>query len=103
MKILAYFLACLLILSNTTDAEASGVKEIYTNVEEEITNYYQAGGEWALTKIDKMEFVNSESAEYILVSAKTRIRNLNTGKKTKENCLLSFVQDNSEFHSINCF
>lgn len=103
MKILAYFLACLLILSNTTDAEAGGVKEIYTNVEEEITNYYQAGGEWALTKIDKMEFMNSESAEYILVSAKTRIRNLNTGKKTKESCLLSFVQDNSELHSINCF
>lgn len=103
MKLLAYFLACLLILSNTTDAEAGAIKEIYTNVEEEIANYYQAGGEWELTKIDRMEFTNSASDEFILVSAKTRIRNLNSGKKTKESCLLSFVQDSTAFHSINCF
>lgn len=103
MKLLAYFLACLLILSNTTDAEAGIAKELYSNVEEDITSYYQAGGEWVLTKIDRIEFVHSESSEYILVSAKTRIRNVNSGKKTKENCLLSYVQDNNEFHSINCF
>lgn len=103
MKILAYFLACLLILSNTTDAEAGGVKEIYTNAEEEIAHYYQSGGVWELMRIDSMEFVNSESAEYILVSAKTRIKNVNTGKKTKENCLLSFVQETTDFHTINCF
>lgn len=103
MKLLAYFLACLLILSNTTDAEAGIAKELYSNVEEDITSYYQAGGEWELTKIDRMEFVNSESSEYVLVSAKTRIRNVNSGKKTKENCLLSYVQDSNSFHSINCF
>lgn len=103
MKLLAYFLACLLILSNTTDAEASGAKELYSSVEEDISSYYQAGGEWELTKIDSMEFMHSESAEYILVSAKTRIRNMNSGKKTKENCLLSYAQDNNAFHSINCF
>ncbi|MEA9355054.1 hypothetical protein SHI21_02520 [Bacteriovorax sp. PP10] len=105
MKLLAYFLACLLILSNTTDAEAAATagKELYSSVEEDIASYYQAGGEWELTKIDRMEFVHSESAEYILVSAKTRIRNVNNGKKTKENCLLSYVQDGNEFHSINCF
>ena len=102
MKLLAYFIACLLILSNTTDAEAA-VKEIYMNVEQEISNYYENGGEWELTKIDRMEFVNSQDQEFILVSAKTRIRNLNNGKKTKENCLLSFVQDDTAFHSINCF
>jgi hypothetical protein len=103
MKLLAYFLVCLLILSNTTDAEAGAVKEIYTNAEEEIANYYQAGGEWELTTIERMEFTNSTSEKFILVSAKTRIRNLNSGKQTKESCLLSFVQDNTSFHSINCF
>ncbi len=103
MKILAYFLACLLILSNTTDAEAKMVKEIYTNVESEIANYYEAGGEWQLTNIDRMQFMNSENEEFILVSAQTRIRNLNSGKKTKESCLLSFAQDDTSFHSINCF
>lgn len=102
MKLLAYFIACLLILSNTTDAEAA-IKEIYTNVEQEISNYYENGGEWELTKIDRMEFMNSPGQEFILVSAKTRIRNLNSGKKTKESCLLSFVQDDTAFHSINCF
>lgn len=103
MKLLAYFLACLLILSNTTDAEAASTEEIYSNVETEITNYYLAGGIWELQKIDRAEFVHSESAEYILVNARTRIKNLNTGKKAKETCLLSFVQQNTEFHSINCF
>lgn len=102
MKILAYFLACLLILSNTTDAEAV-VKEIYTNVELEIANYYEAGGEWKLTNIDRMQFMNSESKEFILVSAKTRIRHVNSGRKTNEYCLLSFAQDDAAFHSINCF
>jgi hypothetical protein len=103
MKLLAYFLACLLILSNTTDAEAGAVKEIYTNVEEEIANYYLASGEWELTKIERMEFMKSENQKYILVSAKTRIRNINSDKKTKESCLLSFIEDNTALHSINCF
>lgn len=103
MKLLAYFLACLLVLSNSTDAEAGGVKEIYINVEEEISHYYQADGMWNLEKIDRMEFVHSESAEFIFVSARTKVRNINTGGIKKENCLLSFIRENSEFHSINCF
>lgn len=103
MKLLAYFLACLLILSNTTDAEAARTKEIYSSVESEITNYYLAGGICELQKIDSTEFVHSECSEFILVNAKTRIRNLSTGKKMKETCLLSFVQKSTEFHSINCF
>lgn len=103
MKLLAYFLACLLILSNTTDAEAANKKDIFLSVQYEITNYYLAGGVWELQKIDSAEFVHTESEEYILVNAKTRIKNLATGKKTKETCLLSFVQQNDEFHSINCF
>lgn len=103
MKFLAYFLACLLILSNTTDAEAAGVKDIYYNVEYEITNYYLAGGIWELQEIDSAKFVNSESSEYILVSAKTLVKNLSTGRKTKETCLLSFIRESVNFHSINCF
>lgn len=103
MKFLAYFLTCLLILSNTTDAEAAGGKELYTSAEEEITHYYLTDGMWELEKINRMEFVHSESREFIFVSARTKIRNLQTGGIKKENCLLSFIYENGEFHSINCF
>lgn len=103
MKFLAYFLACLLILSNTTDAEAAAPGEIYSNVESEIAFFYSAGGLWLFQGIDRAEFTYSKNGEYIFVNAKTRIKNLNTGKRKKETCLLSFIQHDTELHSINCF
>lgn len=103
MKFLAYFLAFLLILSNTTDAEAANSNKIFVNTEKEIEFFYSAGGLWKLQGIDSIDYAYSESAEFILVNAKTRIKNLNTSKKKKETCLLSFIRHNTEFHSINCF
>ena len=103
MKILAYFFACLLILSNTTDAEAGGLKEIYTSAEYEISNYYLAGGVWKLEGIDNAEFDYSDDAKYVQINAKTSITNVATGKNKQETCLVSLVLESTDLHSINCF
>lgn len=103
MKLLAYFLTCLIILINTTDSEAAQPAEIYSNVENEISNYYLAGGFWKLQKIDNAEIVHYKSSEYILANATAHIKNVNTGEKAQETCLLSFIYEDNSFHSINCF
>ncbi len=103
MKILAYFFTCLLILSNTTDAEAGGLKEIYTSAEYEISNYYLAGGVYTFEGIDNAEFDYSDDAKYVLINAKTSLKNIATGKNKQETCMVSLVLESTELHSINCF
>ena len=103
MKTLAYFFTCLLILSNTTDAEDGGLKEIYTSTEYEITNYYLAGGVYKFEGIDNAEFEYSEDARYVSVIAKTSLTNIATGEAKQETCIVSLVLKSTDLHSINCF
>lgn len=103
MKFLAYFFASLLILINTTDAEAGNLKEIYTSTEYEITNYYLAGGVWEFQGIESAEFEYSKDTNLVLVNATTLIKNIASGKTQNETCLVSLVLKTTELHSINCF
>lgn len=101
MKIITLFLACTFFI--TSSLQAGAVKEVYTSAQEEIGLYYQAGGEWELLKISQMEFIYKESSEFITLTANTTIRNFNTGKVAKENCIVTFVEKNLELYGINCF
>lgn len=101
MKIAALFLACTFLASSPLHAGA--VKEVYTNAQEEIETYYLSGGEWELLKVSEMDFAYKESIEFITLSAKTTIKNVNSGKIAKETCLVTFIEENLEFYAITCF
>lgn len=101
MKFLSALLVSLFLI--TAPAHAGKIKEIYTSAQEEVEFYYQATGEWQLVKIRKMDFVNVESAEFTMLSAKTLIRNIATREMVSETCLVTYVTDDLSFHSINCF
>lgn len=101
MKIAALFLSITFFLS--TQLHAGAVKEVYTSAQEEIETYYISGGEWELLKVSDMNFAYKESIEFITLSAKTTIKNINTAKTMKETCLVTFIKEDLQFYAIACF
>lgn len=101
MKFLAsILLACSLFIPNLNAKE---IHEAYASVFEEIENYYHSSGQWELLKVSEIELVPADSIDYVLISAKTTIRNTHTGIGASEICLLSFTERNYDLYSINCF
>lgn len=94
---------CFSLLLASAPLHAGSIKEIYSSAQEAIEFYYQASGEWSVLKISKINFVDTQSAEFTLISARTTIKNLTTREISKEICLVTYVTENHEFYSINCF
>lgn len=100
MKLLATLTTFFLLI--TSNAQAID-RVLQANVRSQVENYYAATGDWSLVKVKNIEQVEAGSLEFILMSAKAHVLDMNTGKHFTETCLVTFIQHNNEFYAINCF
>ncbi len=100
MKLIATLFTFALLITSSAEAVE---RDLYANVRDQVADYYEATGEWTLVKVKNIERVDYTSAEFVLMSAKAHIQNNTTVRGMTETCLVSFVAENGEFFSINCF
>lgn len=100
MKLLATLTTFLFLITSNAPAFDSVLQ---ANVRSQVENYYAATGDWSLIKVKNIKQVEVDSLEFLLMSAKAHIQDINTGKNFTETCLVTFIQQNNEFYAINCF